>query len=475
MSKKISVDDAINEYYKMKDKYETSYYEKYIRPIIKANNKSNREKRVEYSKLPKAECINCNRNVGTVFSINGKDSFTRTLTVRCGDMSNPCPLNINILSNKVITYEHEITIQEKDINRLKTDIIKEKYNIMFGYTDEEKGIRNFTDISSDLKDTTMLAGVVIEKNILVNDNPEKTELLKKSIDIFGNDYILQFKQMVKQYNDTGDVLVMNEAVKFYVNEMLPRLSEIQQLKYEDNFVEFETDSNEYKLYQRKNSLKNLEYAFETDTKVISFVKGVKDADIVDRGAKSKTSINGSKTKSKKKLVFVIEGETKEGEGEYGDIDYMPDSPPYNPSSPHVDLPYTIQGEIVTWHSPDYSAVWMGLSPKYKSELIKDPKWMTKTMDAFVENQKSVYANRSPRDFVLPLDLVLPPKVSEDKELDLGNTVINDLVARLAPIQKEILINSIPKPKNKNPTEKDMAQFLGILKPMLKSLVDFKAY
>ena len=154
---------------------------------------------------------------------------------------------------------------------------------------------------------------------------------------------------------------------------------------------------------------------------------------------------------------------------------MPDSPPYNPSSPHVDLPYTIQGEIVTWHSPDYSAVWMGLSPKYKSELIKDPKWMTKTMDAFVENQKSVYANRSPRDFVLPLDLVLPPKVSEDKELDLGNTVINDLVARLAPIQKEILINSIPKPKNKNPTEKDMAQFLGILKPMLKSLVDFKAY
>ena len=275
MSKKISVDDAINEYYKMKDKYETSYYEKYIRPIIKANNKSNREKRVEYSKLPKAECINCNRNVGTVFSINGKDSFTRTLTVRCGDMSNPCPLNINILSNKVITYEHEITIQEKDINRLKTDIIKEKYNIMFGYTDEEKGIRNFTDISSDLKDTTMLAGVVIEKNILVNDNPEKTELLKKSIDIFGNDYILQFKQMVKQYNDTGDVLVMNEAVKFYVNEMLPRLSEIQELKYEDNFVEFETDSNEYKLYQRKNSLKNLEYAFETDTKVISFVKGVK--------------------------------------------------------------------------------------------------------------------------------------------------------------------------------------------------------
>lgn len=58
--------EAINEFYRLKDKYENSYHEKYIKPIIKSN-KSKKEKRIEFSRLPKNECINCKRNVGTIF------------------------------------------------------------------------------------------------------------------------------------------------------------------------------------------------------------------------------------------------------------------------------------------------------------------------------------------------------------------------------------------------------------------------
>ena len=39
MAEKISVEDAINEYYRLKNVYETSYYEKYLKPIIKAEKK----------------------------------------------------------------------------------------------------------------------------------------------------------------------------------------------------------------------------------------------------------------------------------------------------------------------------------------------------------------------------------------------------------------------------------------------------
>jgi len=60
--------EAINEFYRLKDKYENSYYEKYVKPIVKSN-KSKREKRLEFSRLPKHECINCKRNVGTLFNI----------------------------------------------------------------------------------------------------------------------------------------------------------------------------------------------------------------------------------------------------------------------------------------------------------------------------------------------------------------------------------------------------------------------
>ena len=38
--------ESINEFYRLKDKYESGYYEKYVKPIIKSN-KSKREKRVE--------------------------------------------------------------------------------------------------------------------------------------------------------------------------------------------------------------------------------------------------------------------------------------------------------------------------------------------------------------------------------------------------------------------------------------------
>jgi hypothetical protein len=506
MSEKISVDDAINEYYRLKNIYETSYYEKYIKPIIKATKKSKREKRVEYSKLPKAECVNCKRNVGTIFAINYKDIWTRNFSVKCGDLTEPCPLNISILCGKYKQYEDDIKIYEDDIDKLKTDIIKEKYNIMFGYTPEETGIDNFTTLSNELKETTMLIGHIIEKNILVNDNPEKNELLKKSVDIFGNEYLLQFKQMVRQYDESGDNQVINEAIKFYVNEMIPRLKEIQELKYEVNYVDYDQEELKYSLYQRKNSLLNLETFFGDESKVVSFVKGLKASIVaapsapLDKSGKSSTLKVGkisskSKTKTKKKkLEFLIEGEEggEEEEGAYPQISldnpnspeyvpnspeynpnspkYVPNSPEYNPSSPpQIPNTFTIHGEEVIWTDPDphYNQIWSSLSKQYKSILVKDPAWLKKTMDTFVEN-----FNQNPnmsREFVLPDDIMLPPKNAEGRTLNFGNVILNDLVARLDETQRKIIIQSLPK--KENPTEADFNGMMGILKPMLKALVN----
>jgi hypothetical protein len=476
MTEKISVEDATNEYYRLKNLYETSYYEKYIKSIVKAEKKSKREKRVEFSKLPKAECVNCKRNVGTTFSIVGKSS-ERVFTVKCGDINDPCPLNINIVSTKYNTFADEIVKYEDDIDKLKTDIIKEKYNIMFGYTPEENGINNFTSMSNELKDTTMLAGYVIEKNILVNSNPEKEELMRKSVTIFGNDYLMQFKQMVDQFNQDGNEAIMTEAAKFYADEMVPRLKEIQGLKYDECFLEYDQDSLEYKLYQIKNSLANLETSDSSDAKVVSFVTGLKDT-----GTKTLAEDKSKKKKKKKKLEFVIEGEEEVIEPEYNPDSpvyapnspvYAPNSPEYNPSSPpQTNNNFTIHGEEVEWtdSDPDYASIWAALSPKYKAILVQDPAWMRKTMDEFVEIRQN--PGNVSRDFVMPDDILLPPKVSEEgKELDFGNPVLNDLVMRLTPGQREIVINSLPKKETSN--EEDYKPMFGILKHMLKTIVDFR--
>ena len=487
MTEKISVEDAVNEYYRLKSVYETSYYEKYIAPIVKANKKSKREKRVEFSKLPKAECVNCKRNVGTTFSVGDKSS-NRVFSAKCGDTSDPCPLNINIISTKYNTFDDTKKLLNDDIDKLKTDIIKEKYNIMFGYTPEEIGIDNFTSMSNELKQTTMLAGHIIEKNILVNHNPEKEELLKKSATIFGNDYLTQFKQMVSQFNQDGNEVIMTEAAKFYKDEMVPRLKEIQGLKYDECFVEYDQDSLQYKLYQTKNSLSNLEMPDSSDSKVVAFVTGLKDT-----GTKARAEDKSKSKKKKKKLEFIIEDEEEEvvvpdyspnspvyepNSPEYNPSSppYNPSSPPYNPSSPpQTDNNFTINGTEVTWTDPDpdYASIWSSLSPKYKSILVQDPAWMRKTMDEFVAIRKNP-ANVS-RDFVMPDDILLPPKVSEDgKDVDFGNPVLNNLVAGLDLVQRKIVIDALPKPKPNVPsTEADYKPMFGILNHMLKSIVDFR--
>jgi hypothetical protein len=340
---KRDIQDAINEFYKMKDKYETAYKEKYIYPLLKSKNTSQKEKRIAFSKLPKPECINCKRNVGTVFSIkhNGGD-FTRQYIAKCGDANEPCPLNINLIKGTQFTFEAEINKNADYIDEYKRKIIKEKYNMMFGYVAEEIAIDNFEQLSIELKEMTNLAGGIIEKNILVNDNPEKTEQLERAIDIFGKEYILQFKRIIKEYDESGNEQVINEAAKFYKNEMMPRLKEIQELKYEINMVEYDIEKMMFFLRQRKNSLQNLEYTFVKDNKVVSFVKGAATS-------KSKTlkvkPISKSNSKTRRAIVLVEDEEELEEaelEEEEAELDsakeeipgYVPNSPPgYVPNSP----------------------------------------------------------------------------------------------------------------------------------------------
>ena len=341
-SDKKSIEEAVNEFYKMKDRYETAYKEKFVNPLLKDRNLSKKEKRMEYAKLPKAECINCKRNVGTVFSITRPEVLTKRYIIKCGDATAPCPLNINIHQGFHITYENEINNSVKEIDKVKSEIIKEKYNMMFGYVGDDSAIQTFESLNTELKQNTSLAGSIIEKNILVNDNPDRAELLKKSVDVFGKEYVLQFKHMVKQYLEEDNENVVEEAVNFYKNEMMPRIKEIQDLKYQINMVEYDPEQMLYTLRQRKNSLYNLEYAFSNEDKIVAFVKGSEPGTGVSKNKTLKVNKLGSKSKAKTRRSIVLveepeeeEEEEKEEKEEEKEEEYVyePNSPEYNPTSP----------------------------------------------------------------------------------------------------------------------------------------------
>jgi len=275
----LDVNDALNEFYKLKSKYETDYYINYVKPIISSEVLSKREKRLAYSKLPKAECINCKRNVGTIFSIKKDvDEFMRIFTAKCGDIEEPCPLNINIEYADRHTYVSQMEINDNDLNELKLQIIKDKNDLMFGYIDQNEAVAKFNINTDELKELTEVAGYVINTNIVTNENPEKKALTKTLEDEFGMSYLIPFKNMMKEFNESNgrDKKKVNEAVKFYVDEMTPKIREIQKLKYEREFIDYEPNisGDNYFLFQRKNSLVNLELNFFSKDAVKSFVKGV---------------------------------------------------------------------------------------------------------------------------------------------------------------------------------------------------------
>ena len=176
-------------------------------------------------------------------------------------MSDPCPLDIKFDYTFRNELSQELLDADRDINEIKNKIIIDKNNMMFGYTAQGNAIVNFEADTSELKAITEGAGFIMEINIQLNDNPVKNDLIKTNEAKLGVEYLLPFKEMIKTFDQTGNTEVMNKAVKFYVDEMVPLITTIRNLKYEVCYVDFlEKKDNDdpdekgdlYILMQRKN-------------------------------------------------------------------------------------------------------------------------------------------------------------------------------------------------------------------------------
>lgn len=424
--------EAINEFYKLKDKYTNGYYEKYVKPIINKNS-SKREKRVEYSKLPKHECINCKRNVGTIFSISTNiNEGIKKYSAKCGDITDPCPLDIQI--NYGIREQMDIQIRDglSHIEEIKLDIIKEKNNALFF---NKNVVQIFEDLTKSLKTENESTGFLIETNILRNDNPEQKLLLKKTIDEFGKGFVLPFKQMVKQYDETNNELILNQAVNFYINEMLPKLKEIQELKYKINIIEYDESSNIYKLIQLPNSLESNEYFFKNDDKVVKFTRGVKK----DKKKTRKEEIEIKPKNKTKKIRPIADLVLEEDEVEvieaaeeiiesaeklktkFGEDEYI--------------IPIFGENGQIEWQNKDYSQLWERLPLKVKEILLEDKDWLID----FINTCYRLRKNKKPCELFLPKQTTFPPVSLENGKYDFNSEIVNNLFNGLSKSYQNTLL------------------------------------
>ena len=134
----MDINEAIDSFFKLKNEYETLYHEKYVKPILNSD-KSIKEKKSQYQKLPKPKCVNCKRNVATLFTIKtNNDLKNRVYKAVCGDINNPCPLDINIIMplaesfDSIFAKSGESNLNKGGINELKNN------NIILNYFTVEK-------------------------------------------------------------------------------------------------------------------------------------------------------------------------------------------------------------------------------------------------------------------------------------------------------------------------------------------------
>ena len=341
----ISVEEAINNFYKEKSKYE-SLLEKDKKTIIKNKDLSWKEKRLEYKKL-KPKCVNCKRPVGSIFTITYDDSkinSSRILRATCGDRVNPCNFNFNINPGSYNNIMTDLKKEEAELKKYKMNIIDEKNKLLFGYISTEDAVNKFEQIKSDIASSSELIEIYYREYNNVFDNEEKKSELKQ---LLSSSYLFinQIKDAIKNYEKTHNTQYCKDAVTMYVEQLKPMLTKIMNLKYNASFVDYDSKTGIYSLIQQKYTIKNTE-SMNDEPKVITYEKGLP---VVPQNKSKKVRDEPAvkKNVTKKKALLIEEDsdsdEINEGineginqvvnEEEEQFTGYAPNSPVYQPNSP----------------------------------------------------------------------------------------------------------------------------------------------
>lgn len=273
MSEEMSVEDALNEYYKLKRTFENKL--DIAKREIWAMDASKKEKRAQYLKL-QPKCVNCNKasKAGTFFTMErivmeDKTNTYRRLKCHCGNVLNPCGLNIEIhlgdnenLVDLMREIKHEIDLD-------KRIIIEFKNKLLFGLMQTEEVLDIFNLTKEKIQEYTNLYGKYLELWNNIVDNPEKKRELNDSM-VEYYQHIQEIKEAITQMNATNKTSFADNVANMYVTQMMPLLSKIQHLKYGTNTV-YVDDANRCKLVQIQHMFDNVSVPTNYEDRVVSYV------------------------------------------------------------------------------------------------------------------------------------------------------------------------------------------------------------
>jgi hypothetical protein len=411
-----NVDDALNEYFRLKDKFENEM-DVNKRKIINNVTLSKREKRAEFLKLmPK--CINCQRpsKKGTLFSVmhnpsNDKTDAYRTFKASCGDLASPCNLNIEIHIGIKEHIEEALQYVRDEITYYKNKIIDDKNRLLFGLITTETALENFDTNKTYVSDMTSVYESYLDIWNKKIENPQKKSELDEAL-VQAYQSIDSIKDCIKKMNENNDKQYAVDAATIYQTNLQPLLNKIRQLKYRENNVS--TDEKYCKLIQKQYIVDDL-LVSGYDDKVVAYDVGLK-AKIVQK-------------KTNRAVIIEDSSEIEDQEQNSGEIGReftinIQEQIPTPGGKIEEDEPIIGQGKDgISWNNPKYQELWSKLSEPLKTEFKLNIDWMNEFMHKCVnEGGKCMLTT--------PPNIVIPPRKMDNGQYDFGVSIYNKVFNKL---------------------------------------------
>ena len=241
MSKLKDYKQALDNYYFLKAKYE--------KPKI-VDGKIVSE--------PIKSCIKCKKKGGTEFlrKVEKAEKGERkrvTLICRC-KADNPCDLNIEISLANYKLYEDLVKSLKKDMEDVKTKIIKLKLDLLFQLKDEDYVVNKFEQLKNKLqslsKKLDKLQTTYKEKNNTfiikrkdeeTNDEYEEKIDREKGVNITSREIegiISKYGKLIEEYKKTKNKSFLIDAFEKYHTQIVDLFDKKRKIQYQEGNVEY---------------------------------------------------------------------------------------------------------------------------------------------------------------------------------------------------------------------------------------------
>jgi len=222
--------EAIVKYFKLKSSYEKEMKKKIA--AIKQRTKYNVQRRRMLLASFRGNCIICKRNVGSIFE--KKNNYYIAL---CGDIGkSPCRLNINIFNGVYYNFFDDMHYFKEYTEKSVEEIIKQKMDILFNYTDETRVSKKFEETLKKYTDYNDGYMILYDKYKEIYENPAKRELIRIKNERI-NDIMSEINGSIVEYRKTPtNTELLREAIQRQQTDLVKELVELRKLKYEEMYV-----------------------------------------------------------------------------------------------------------------------------------------------------------------------------------------------------------------------------------------------